>query len=202
MSLCGGGTDNGTDARLLQEQRDARVATGLGSINSTFGQFNPQFYQQRKQDYINYAMPQLYQQLAQTNRQGAYGLANRGLSGSGAANQFGSNLTNETNVQKQNIADTAIGQSQQLQKDVEGQRSQLVAQLQASGDPTSAAQGALQSAGAYSLPSAFGPIGNLFGQFSQMYAQNQLSKAYQPGGYNSNYGMNNSLGRNSYAVTR
>lgn len=202
MSMCGGGSDAGGEARALEEQRQLRINEGLGAINKTFEQFNPAFYEQRKQDYIGYAMPQLYRQLANTNRQGFYGLANRGLTNSGAANQFGSNLGYEANVQKQGIADQAIGQAQQLRRDVEGQRSQLVAQLQASADPTTAAQQALASAGAYSLPSTFAPLGNLFGQFASMYAQNQMNRAYQPQQYQPQYGMSSPMAGSSYSVSR
>lgn len=201
MGMCGGGSDAGEEARQLENERQARIQTGLGSINQTFAKFDPAFYKQRQTDFTNYAMPQLYRQLAQTNRVGAYGLANRGLSTSGAANQFGSNLGYEANVQKQAIGDQAIAQSQQLQKDVEGQRSQLIAQLQASADPTSAAQQALSAAGTYSLPSAWAPIGNMFGNFAQIYAANQTAQAYNPQRYQSRYGMTNSpLGNSAYSI--
>jgi hypothetical protein len=201
MGMCGGSNDAGKEARQLEEQRQAKINTGLESINKTFEPFNEKFYGQRQQDYVNYAMPQLYQQLAHTNRQGFYGLANRGLQKSGAANAFGSNLAREANVQKQGIVDTGIAQSQQLRREIEGQRSNVMAQLQASADPTTASQQALAAAGQFSLPGAFQPIGNLFQNFAQMYANNQIAKAYQPQQYQSNYGLNNSpLSSRSYSL--
>jgi hypothetical protein len=201
MGMCGGSSNNAALARMDEEARQGRIQEGLGSINKTFGQFNDKFYNQRAQDYQNYAMPQLYQQMNQANKQGFYGLADRGLQVSGAANQFGSALGRETNLQKQGIVDTGIGQAQQLRKDVEGQRSQLVSQLQASADPTTAGQQALQAASAYSLPSMFTPIGNLFGNFASIYAGNQLAKAYNPSQYSSGYGLNNSaVGNRSYSI--
>ena len=201
MGLCSSPPDAGKEARRLEEERQGRIKEGLGSINKTFEPFNDKFYGQRQQDYTNFAMPQLYQQLGQANRQGFYGLANRGLQKSSAADLFGSNLARETNVQKQGIVDTGIAQSQQLRRDVEGQRSNLFAQLQASADPTTASQQALSSAGQFSLPSAFQPIGNLFQNFAQMYANNQTAKAYQPQQYQSGYGLNNSpLAQRSYSL--
>lgn len=202
MGMYGGGSDGSEQARQMEEQRQARIQTGLGQINKTFDQFNPAFYEQRKQDYINYAMPQFYKQLGNTQRQTFYGLANRGLAGSGAADTAASNLGYEANVQKQGIADTAIQQAAQMRRDVEGQRSQLVAQLQASADPTSAAQQAIASAGAFSAPSPMAPIGNLFGNFAQMYANQQLANAYG-GSYSPRYGgMSSALGNKSYSITR
>lgn len=199
--MCGnGGNDAARQARLLEDQRQARIAEGQSAINKTFGQFDDKFYTQRQQDYTNFALPQLYSQMQQVNRQGAYGLANRGLGVSSAANQFGSRLGAEANVQKQGIVDSGIAQAQQLRKDVEGQRSSLLAQLQASADPVSASQQALQSAGAYSLPSVFTPIGNLFGNFSQLYANSQLNKVANQD-YRPNYGLNNSpLGSRAYSI--
>jgi hypothetical protein len=203
MGLCGSSGGNpGAEARALEDQRQARITQGLQSIDQTFGKFDEGFYKKRQQDYTNFAMPQLYQQLAQTNRQGFFGLANRGLHNSSAANEFGSNLAKETNVQKQGIVDTGIAQAQQLRKDVEGQRSNLTAQLQASADPTTASQQALSVAGSYSLPGAFQPIGNLFQNFAQLYANNQIAKEYGRGGqYQSSYGLNNNpLARSPYSI--
>lgn len=197
---CGGGGNNAALARMDEEARQGRIQEGLGKINTTFGQFNDGFYNQRAQEYQNYAMPQLYQQMQQANKQGFYGLANRGLQVSGAANQFGSALTREANTQKQGIVDAGIGQAQQLRKDVEGQRSQLISQLQASADPTTAGQQALTAASAYSLPSAFTPIGNLFGNFASLYANNQIGKAYNPNQYTAQYGYSNPLGSKSYSL--
>lgn len=200
--MCGGGgSDSGAAARQAEIERQNRIATGQQQINETFGQFNDAFYNQRQQDYTKFAMPQLYRQLGQTNTQGMYGLANRGLANSGAADRFGSQLTQEANTQKQGIVDAGIAQAQQLRKDVEGQRSALFAQLQSSADPTNAAQQALATAGAYSLPSSFAPIGNLFANFAQMYAINQISKAYSPQNYTANYGLNNpAIGARSYSL--
>lgn len=202
MGLCeSDGPDPGAEARALEEQRQSRIKTGMQNIDQTFGRFNNKFYDQRQQDYTNFAMPQLYQQLAQANKQGFYGLANRGLQKSSAADLFGSNLRQETNVQKQGLVDTGIMQAQQLRRDVEGQRSNVTSQLLASADPTTASQQALSAAGSYSLPSAFQPIGNLFQNFAQMYANNQYAKAYQPQQYQSSYGLNNSpLAQKSYSL--
>ncbi len=199
--LYGGGTDSAAQAREMEDQRNARIKTGLGDINHTFEQFNPQFYAQREQDYTNYALPQFYNQLGNTQRQAFYGLANRGLAGSGASAQAASNLGREANVQKQGIADTAIQQSSQTRKEVEQQRAQLIAQLQASADPTSAAQQALSSASAYSLPSSFQPLGNLFGNFATQWGNNQANQAYGQQ-YKSNYGLPSAVGNKSYSIGR
>lgn len=202
MGMYSSGNDGAEEARRLEQQRNARIKTGLGSINSTFAQFNPQFYEQRKQDYVNYAMPQLYKQLGNTQRQTFYGLANRGLAGSGAAQTAASNLQYEADVQKQGISDTAVQQASALRKEVENQRSQLIAQLQASADPTSAAQQAIASAGVFSAPSPMAPIGNLFGDFARMYATQQMNNAYG-GGYQPRYGgMGSAFGNKSYSISR
>ena len=196
-----GGSDGSEQARQMEEQRTARINTGLGEINKTFDKFDPAFYQQRQQDYVNYAMPQFYRQLGDTQRQTFYGLANRGLAGSGASQTASSRLGYEANVQKQGIFDTGLQQANNLRKDIEGQRGQLVAQLQASADPTSAAQQAIASASAFSAPSPLTPIGNLFGNFAQQYAAQQTANAYG-GNYQPRYGLGSALGNRSYSITK
>jgi hypothetical protein len=201
MGMCGGNNDAGWQARQLENERVGRIAQGQIQIDKTFGRFDDKFYNQRQQDYTNFAMPQLYGQFAQANKQGKYGLASRGLSGSGAADAFGSQLGKEMDTQKQGIVDVGIGQAQQLRKDVEGQRSGLLSQLTASGDSTQAAQQALATAGTYSLPSAYAPIGNLLSTFTSLYANNQLNKAYSPQQYSTNYGLSGStLGNKSFSI--
>lgn len=202
MGLCSSGNDGSEQARQMEEQRAARIQTGLGNINQTFAQFTPGFYQQRQQDYINYAMPQFYRQLGNTQRGMFYGLANRGLAGSGAAQRAASDLGYEANVQKQGIADTAVQQASQLRQTIEGQRAQLVAQLQASADPVTAAQQAIGSAAAFSAPSPMAPLGNLFGNIAQIYANQQMGQAYNSG-YTPRYGGTSVFGSNrSYSINR
>lgn len=200
MGFCSNGGDSGAIARQQEEERQAKIKTGIADVNQTFGAFDDKFYKQRAQDYTNFAMPQLYQQLGEANRQGTYALANRGLQVGSAANQFGSNLNREAATQKQGIVDAGLGQAQQLRQNVEGQRNQVVAQLQASADPTTAAQQALAAASSFSMPSAFQPLGQLFQGITQLYANNQTANAMNSKNYQSQYGSTSPLANRSYSL--
>lgn len=201
MGMYGGGSDAAEQARAQEDARQARIQTGLADINKTFSGFDTAFYDQRKKDYVDYAMPQLYKQLGNTQRGMFYGLANRGLVGSGAAQKVASDLAYETNTQKQGIADTAVQQASQLRQNIEGQRSSLISQLQASADPTSASQQALASAAAYSAPSALAPIGNLFSNFAQLYGNQQLANTYNQT-YTPRYGTSAFGSNKSYSISK
>lgn len=202
MGLCGGGGDPTGEARALEAQRKANVAQGMSSIDQTFGAFNPEFYAKRAQDYTNYAMPQLYNQLRQTQKNLAYGLMGQGLQGSSAMQSRLSDLRRETDLQKQGIVDTGISQAQELRKQVENQRSGLVGQLNATGDTTAAAQGALRAVNTYTAPSVFSPISNLFGNLAGVYGMQQQQQAYNPQNYQPRYGLTSPLSNSAYTNQR
>src|ERR1041385_4495980 len=98
----GGTPDYAGQAAKAEKQRQQAIDTGLGRINNVFGQFDPQFYQQRAQAYTNFAMPQLGQQYRQTRNQIGFNLANRNLTGSSTAVQQWSDLARSTATAKRN----------------------------------------------------------------------------------------------------
>ena len=170
------GSNDAADAmREQQQQQQANIASGLGSINQAFAGFTPEFYQQRAADYTKFATPQLATQSAQMWRQLTGKLANQGLLKSGAAGRLGSQLQTQVGTQQQGIASAAQDQANQLQKSVEDQRSNLISQNSAGNDPLSTAQAALGQAASLSAPSTFAPLGNLFSTFGNMYLANQVS---------------------------
>lgn len=180
--LCGGGGDGGAgEARANEQARQQRIAQGMQSLDASFAGFNPDFYAKRRQDYINYAMPQLAEQSQTTQKQLNYQLANAGLRHSSVAGEQQSAFNQERARQQQAIVDAAFGQSNDLQKQVQGQKSQLVAQLQATGDPTSVANQAIGVAQNYSAPNVYQPLTGLFNNFANLYLANRIANnAQQP----------------------
>lgn len=148
--------------------------------NKTFEGFQPEFFDQRYQDYINYALPQLGRQTDDATKSITYGLADRGLVKSSAGNKARSDLQYSTGQAEQQLADTGIAQKQQLQKDVEASKQQAIAQLYTTADPARATQGALAAASQLRGPSVFAPLGNMFGSLINQYYTNQLLSSYSP----------------------
>lgn len=172
----GGGSDSSGAIRQQEALRQARITQGLGSIDQAFAGFTPDFYQQRARDYTKFATPQLAQQAQQTWRGLTSRLAGQGLLKSSAAGRLGSSLKLAQGQQQQALADEAQNQAQSLQKNVEGQRQNMVAQLESSADPYATSKLALGSAASLSGPSTFAPIGNLFQNWSNMYLASQMSQ--------------------------
>lgn len=187
--ICGGGDNGAKEARQQEEARQARITQGMGELNTAFAGFDPKFYKQRQDAYMNYAMPQLSEQAQQTQNQIIYGLADKGLSNSSVAERQQAKFQREMALQKQGIVDAAFGQANDLRKQVEGQKSNLIAQLQASGDPSSVSQQAIGTAAAFQAPSTYQPLSNLFGNFTNMYLANQIQKQADMNRKN-NYGYN------------
>ena len=177
------GTDYASVAERQEQQRQQAIKQGTSSINQAFGGFTPSFYQQRAQAYEDFAMPQLAQQYLTNRNQVGFNLANRGMLASGAANKQWSDLARSMGQAKQQIADTAIGQSEQLQQGVEQQRQTLLNQLYQSADPAGAGAGAIQAAASYYQPSTFAPLGNMFSNFANQYYLSQLINSYRPSSY-------------------
>lgn len=169
----------------------------LKGQDQTFTGFQPDFFNQASQAYINYALPQLSQQYKAAYDTSQYGLASQGLLRSSAADQARSNLDLTMGQQKLSIADTGRQQSQDLQKQVENSRQQAINNLYQTGDPTQAIQSAIGQASQIQAPSFIQPLSNAFSGIMNQYALQQLyptGQQQQPspvgygyGGYNPYY---------------
>lgn len=199
--IMGGGPDYAGQAVSQEQQRQQAIQKGTDKINAAFAGFDPSFYQQRQQDYINYAMPQLSQQYRTNKNQVGFGLANRGLLGGSSATKQFSDL-NVANAQaQQNIADQGITQAQQLQQQVENQRNTLLGQLYQSADPAGAGAAATQTAASFAVPNTWQPLANQFQNFANTYYLSQLINAYRPSGVGTTYGGAPTYGGNPSAIT-
>ena len=181
MGCGGGGSDPGAEARAQQQKNEALIRQGTEQVNSIFGQFGPEFYKKRAQAYTDYAMPQLQQQFGQQQQNLAYKLYGQGLQQSSVGRELQNTLGQELTKQTQNIANQGLQQAQDLQRTLTGEQANTIAQLQASADPSTAAQQALSYASQAQAPSAFAPIGRMFTDWGQIYnvgQQNQMANQY------------------------
>lgn len=145
----------------------------------TFEGFQQPFYDQRAQDYVNFALPQLGEQYRGTRNAINFGLANRGLSGSTQGGQANSALERQTGEARQRISDEGLSQANTLKRGVEDARQQAINQLYQSADPAQALQGAVRNALNFQQPSTFAPISNMFTNIAQQYATNRLLNSYR-----------------------
>lgn len=126
------------------------------------GGFDDDFYEQRRQAYLDFALPQLEDQYADQKENLLYALARNGrLNSSTRSNQL-ADLQQQYNVQRTNMDDDALAVSNRARADIENARSNLVSQASSLADPE-AIRGLAQSQ-AQSLISApdFDPVGTLF----------------------------------------
>lgn len=197
-----GGSNSGDAANALYNQQQNAIQQGLTSLNTTFSGFTPQFYNQRSQDYQNYAMPQLNQQFQQ-NAQGLQNnLANQGILKSSAAQNLSSQLGQQYRLGQQGVVNQGQALSQALQQNVANSQAQLTNQLTQSANPSSVAGQAVNAASQYSAPSAFAPVGNLFSQWGNIYAANSLGNQTGAAGLTPfSYGTGSSTNTGAIAPT-
>lgn len=213
------GSGQGTVAINPQQytpEQLARAQSNYGNYLAQQGQlytgkasstgFNDDFYNQRKQAQLDVQLPQMGQQFQQTQKGLAYQLANKGLLRSSTATNLGQSLKNEFGFQKQNLDQAAQQSSNQLRSSVEGQRQQIVGQLEASADPAAALSLATGAATSLNAPSTFAPLANLFSNWQNLYLANQVGQQSQqqqmfnPYVMFGNQGVNNPLGSGSSRI--
>lgn len=159
----------GGDDPITGKQLQKRGKLFEAGTPKTYEGFTPEFFKGAQQRYLNFALPQLGEQAREQGRQLRFNLARRGQLGSTAERELGNKFQDEVSRQKINLANQGLGVSQDLQRDVMQQYNQLVNQLQLSNDPSAVTQSALQTAAAFSQPSAMPAIGNLFQNFANTY---------------------------------
>lgn len=188
----GGGDKYAALARRDQQEREARVRQGMDKINSQFKGFNQGFYNQQAKAYEDYANPQLENQFSKSKENLSYNLARAGLTASSEAARNAGELQRQYNLGRSTIANEGLNVANRARQDVEQNRSELISQLNATGDARAAASGALSRAGYLTSQQGFSPIGNLFEQGSAL-----LGNAAAAGYYD-----RNARGLGAYGITQ
>jgi hypothetical protein len=153
--------------RADEEARKGRIKAGMSQIDGTFSKFNEQYYGDRAKDYTDFAMPQLERQSKMTRDDLIYALSRTGNLDSSAAIKKNNDLTYDENIARISIADEGLNKSNALRNQVENTRSNLVAQLNATGDNSASANAAVRQATNLETPVGYSPLGNMFANFAQ-----------------------------------
>lgn len=170
MCFSTGAGKQARQARADEEARKARIAAGMANIDQTFGKFTPEFYDSRRANYIGYAMPQLERQLTQNRDELVYALSRTGNLDSSAAIRKNADLNYEGDVARIGVENEGQNKANALRSQVENARSNVVSQLNATGDNQAAADAAVRSAVNLETPVGYSPLGNLFASFAQSVA--------------------------------
>lgn len=175
-----GGSGEEASERMRQEQKiqEQKILAAQNAINAAFGNFNPAFYNQRKQEYLNYQMPLLTEQYLRTQKDLAYKLAQQGLLNSSAGGQLRGSLVTENERQRLALADAAAQQSNQLRQGIEQNRSSLLSQAQSMIDPSQAYNQAIASAQQFNAPSTIAPVGQMFTDWANIMLPQRTNQAY------------------------
>lgn len=164
--MCFGG---GGDAEKIAKQQRAdevarqnRIKAGMASIGRAFGRFDKGFYNERRKDYVDYAMPDVDRQAGDVRKQLIYALSRTGNLDSSAANEKNAELAAEHAKQRVGVQNEGINQANKLRDAVERTRSGVVAELNATGDASAASASASRAVQNLHQPAGFSPLGNLF----------------------------------------
>ena len=166
MGKKGGGSE-AKQARKDEEARQARIREGTTRVNGIFdGQFNDDFFNGRRDAYLDYAKPQLEDQYGDAQKELTYALARSGTLDSSIRGEKVGELQKLYDLNSQQIADQALASSTSSRTAVEDARANLIATLNATGDAEGAANSAIARSAALSQPAAFDPITSLFVDFT------------------------------------
>lgn len=153
--------------RADDEARKQRIKDGMAQIDSIFGKFDDNFFIDRAKAYSAYATPQLDRQLQDQKKNLIFALSRTGNLDSSAANDLNGKLIYDGDVARTGIANEGLNQANALRNSVENSRGNVVAELNATGDSTAAAQAALRNSINLNTPQGYSPLGNLFANFAQ-----------------------------------
>lgn len=143
------------------------VAGGLfGSKTEGTGGFTEQFFDNQRQRYIDYAMPQVDDQRNAASKELLFAMDRAGQTEGSARANLAGELQKRYELQNQKVRDDGLAYSTQARTQVEGARGDLIAMLNATGDAEGAANSAVARASALSQPAAYSPITNLFADFT------------------------------------
>jgi len=155
-------------ARREEEARQGRIREGTERIDSNFSQFDNGFYDGFKGSYMDYYQPQLDDQFGKANDQLTYALARAGTLNSSMAADGRGDLGGQYDDARAGVVSEATAATNNLRGRVQGERSTLVSQLNATGDSARAANEAnAASQRLFQEQPRYNPLGDIFSGVGQ-----------------------------------
>lgn len=181
MCFSSGGDGGAAErARADEEARQGRIRTGISNIDSKFSEFDDSFYNKRAQDFQDFARPDVSRQYKDAQSGILYGLARSGnLASSERARQLGI-VNRERDFANMMVADKAKEYANQARANVEQNRTDLINQVQATGDANLAANQAQMRAASIRPNPAFEGLGSLFNTSGSIIKNAKQTEYYNP----------------------
>lgn len=178
MCFSSGGDSGAGAARADQQARQVKLDAGRASVDQTFSKFDDNFYNDRKQAYLDYQQPQLDDQYTAAQKNLVFALSRKGnLDSSVAADQFGG-LGKEYARNSDAVQAGATDFSNQARKDVETNRSDVLSQLSATENADAASADAIARARAITQQPSITPLGMMFQNLTGLAADRASASAY------------------------
>lgn len=155
------------EARQREQEREGRIRSGTTKIDSVFGGFNDDYYDTRRQSYLDFYQPQLDDQFADAKEQLTYALARAGTLNSTMAADKTADLTKRYDTQRATLLSQADDDVASAKSRINSEKSALVSQLNATGDADRVSNEALartQQIG--SERPSYSPLGDIFSGFA------------------------------------
>ncbi len=154
--------------RQRQEElaRQGRITEGAGKIDEAFGQFGDDFYNQRKQAYIDYATPELDSQYQDSMRSLVAALSRTGNLNSSTRAERMARLNEQYNQRKLDITNTGLDYANQARNAVDSARGELLTQNSSLADPNVISGNASARAASLAQMPSFSPLGQLLADVS------------------------------------
>ena len=134
----GGGQGNAENA--MSRIQIGNTQQNANKINQAFNAFDPKFYTDTRNAFMNNAMPQFGNQQRGMTQQLGDTLANRGLWHSSAGDQSRNALSASANQGQMSIGNMATQAENAMRQQVAGERQNLMGQARTVGDGSSLGQ--------------------------------------------------------------
>lgn len=155
--MCFGGGSSSSDrvaqaSRADEVARQERIKTGMAKLNAIFSGYDNNFFNRQRQSYLDFVTPSIGNQFRTARDKLLATLARRGQLNSSVQNNTLADLNRQFTDARTDAESKALDIANQSRQRLETSRSGLVAELNATADPTSTATAAARQAQSFAAP--------------------------------------------------
>ena len=196
--MCWGDSGDGGAAAAAEaeEERQRKVLEQQDAINAVFDTYDEDFYDQQRQNYLDYANPQIQEQFGDAMDELRFALARQGITRSSVAAERKAKA--QKALDREQTASNLRAQkfSNDTQKAIESARGEVLQDAGSLADADAAAALATTSAAANAAPPAYEPLYDIFrdvtkGLATQHDLEQRRSARYNSGLFNTGNSVRN-----------